>query len=224
MDSRLGALDAGCGASTRKGCRVALVAGTALALALAGSWAVGQHGLQIAPGQAHVLDAMIAAALLAYVLAMALPFVPGIEIGLALMMLLGEDGIVLVYLATQLALVLSYLMGKWVPTRYVGAAFRWLRMEHAARLLETIEAVPPAGRAAYLSTRAPARWLAALGRHPGLALATVLNLPGNAVIGGVGGIGMIAGMCRAYPLAHYLVLVAAATTPVPLFLLRRGAA
>jgi len=212
------------GASARKGWRIAALCLALLAFAVAGSWAAGQHRLQIAPEHAHVLDAMVALALLAYVLAMALPFVPGIEIGLALMMVLGEEGIVLVYAATQAALLLSFLLGRWVPARFAGAAFRWLGMHRAAELLDTIERIPSAQRAAYLARRAPRRWSAALARHHGLALAVVLNLPGNALIGGAGGIGMIAGMSRAISLARYGLLVAAATTPVPVFLLLRGVA
>jgi hypothetical protein len=44
-----------------------------------------------------------------YVVLMALPFMPGIEIGLMLMAMLGVGGIVLVYLCTVLALSLSFL-------------------------------------------------------------------------------------------------------------------
>jgi len=221
MQADLASLDAGFGAPARKRTRAALAAIAVLALVLAGNWLVGQHRIHISPEHAHLLDTMIAAALLAYVLAMALPFVPGIEIGLALMMVLGDEGILLVYAATQLALLLSFSLGRWVPTRHVAAAFRWLGLARAAVLLQSIEKISPAERADYLVRRAPGRWSAALGRHLGLALALVLNLPGNAVIGGAGGIGMIAGMSRAIPLARYLLLVAAATTPVPVFLLLR---
>ncbi len=213
--------DAAFGAPARQWPRVALVAVVVLALVAAGNWAGVQHRFHIAPGHAHLLDTMIAAALLAYVLAMALPFLPGIEIGLALMMALGDEGILLVYGATQLSLLLSFLVGRWVPARHVGAALRWLGLDRAARLLQAIEAVPPAERAAWLAHRAPGRWSAALGRHHGLALALALNMPGNAVIGGAGGIGMIAGMSRAIPLARYVLVIAAATTPVPVFLLLR---
>jgi hypothetical protein len=221
LQADLSRFDASLGAPARNWPRIALVAIAVLALAAAGDWIGAPLRLPLAPEHAQLREAMIGAALLAYVLAMALPFVPGIEIGLALMMLLGEEGILLVYGATQLSLLLSFVLGRWVPTRRVGAAFRWLGLDRAAGLLQRIEAVPPAERAAYLARRAPGRWSAALGRHHGLALAVLLNLPGNALIGGAGGIGMIAGMSRAIPLARYALLVAAATTPVPVFLLLR---
>lgn len=204
--------------------RIAVVLGTLLVLAAAGTWAGAQHGLHVGPEHAQLLDAMIGVALVAYVLAMAVPFVPGIEIGLALMMVLGDQGVLLVYAATQCALALSFVLGRWVPARLVGAAFRWLGMERAAGLLHSVAAMPRTQQSAYLARSSTGRWAGLLARHPDLALAVALNLPGNALIGGGGGIGMIAGMCRLFPTSRYLLVVALATSPVPVFLLLRGAA
>ena len=203
--------------------RLAVLACALTALSLVGSWIDGQFRLRIKPEDAGMIDAMIIAILVAYVLAMAIPFVPGIEIGLALMLVLGSEGILLVYLATQLALAMSFLLGRTVPTRSVIALFRRLRLERAWRLVEEINAAPSAAeRTDVLAKRIPKGGFRFLARHPFLALALILNLPGNAILGGAGGIGMIAGMSRAYPFSRYLLLVAAATTPVPLFLLATG--
>ena len=212
------------GVPAQRGWRLAALGVALLALGVMGSWMGGQHPVEIPSEHAQAFDAMVWAALLSYVLAMALPFVPGIEIGLVLMMVLGDEGIVLVYAATQIALLLSFTLGRWVPVHWAGAAFRWLGLERAARLLQAMESIPPTERAAVLARRVPGRWGATLARHYGVALALLLNLPGNAVIGGAGGIGLIAGMSRAIPLVRYLALVAVATTPVPLFLLLRGTA
>jgi hypothetical protein len=136
-----------------------------------------------------------------------------------LMLLLGPGGIALVYLCTQLALALSFLLGRLVPTRVIAGAFGWLRMERAKRLVEELESTPPAQRIEALTARSPRRWVSLLLRHRYLALAAILNLPGNAVIGGAGGIGMIAGLSRAYTFPRFLVLMAVSTLPVPLFLI-----
>ena len=45
---------------------------------------------------------------------------PGIEIGVMLMAMLGIGGIVLAYLCTVLALSLSFLLGRLVPPSYIG--------------------------------------------------------------------------------------------------------
>jgi hypothetical protein len=50
-------------------------------------------------------------------------------------------------------------------------------------------------------------------------IAIALNLPGNALIGGGGGIGLISGMSRLYPFPKYILLVSLAITPLPLLLL-----
>jgi hypothetical protein len=52
-------------------------------------------------------------------------------------------------------------------------------------------------------------------RHRFIALAIVLNIPGNIIIGGGGGIAMIAGMSGLYSLPRYLLTVAIAVAPIP---------
>lgn len=181
--------------------RLALLAAVLLALCGAGARVATLCDLKSWVAQGELFSAVVCAATAVYVLAMALPFIPGIEIGLALMLVLGAEGVVLVYLCTQLALALSYLAGRLVPRATLARAFAFLGMERAHRLVTS-----PAG---------------AIPR-PGLALAALLNLPGNAVIGGAGGIGMLAGITRALSFPRYLLLVALATTPVPLVLLLGG--
>jgi len=67
-----------------------------------------------------------------------------------------------------------------------------------------------------LLARAPARVIPRLLRHPCLALALALNLPGNSLIGGGGGIALSAGISGLYPMRSYLATVAVAVAPVPL--------
>ena len=165
---------------------------------------------------AHEIPAslLIAASAAIYVFAMALPFVPAIEIGLALMLLLGEKGIVLVYVCTQVALSLSYLAGRLIPPAAMVRAFACLGMPCAKRLvmgLHAADAGTPDPRVPLCARR--------LQRYPGLALAALINLPGNAVIGGAGGIAMVAGITRLLPFGRYVMVMATATAPVTLALL-----
>jgi hypothetical protein len=135
--------------------------------------------------------------LLAYAALMAIPFVPGIELGLGLMLLLGRDGIVAVYLATQVALLLSFLCGRRLP----GPAG-----DPAAALESRLwPCLRPAWRR--------------LARHRHLGLALALNLPGNGAIGGAGGIALAVGASRAVGLPAFVLTVAVATSPLPLLLL-----
>ena len=126
--------------------RLAAIIGCLLALNFFGGWLASQLNLQIWPQHSDVIELMIVAIVVGYVLAMAVPFVPGIEIGLALMLLLGPGGIVLVYLCTQFALALSFLLGRLVPTCFIARVFGWLHLERPRRLLEELERIPPEQR------------------------------------------------------------------------------
>lgn len=158
-----------------------------------------------------------------YVVLMALPFLPGIEIGLMLMAMLGAGGIALVYLCTVLALSLSFLAGRHLPPRYVARALGWLRLERGRKLVTDLEPLGAEERLRFLAQIAPSRIVPFLLRHRYLVLAVLFNLPGNALIGDGGGIALIAGMSRLFPFPKFVLLVCVAITPVPLLFLIRAA-
>jgi len=157
-----------------------------------------------------------------YVVLMALPFIPGIEVGLMLMAMLGVGGIVLVYLCTVLALSLSFLAGRLLPPRYVARALGWLRLERARKLVTELEPLAAEERFRFLARSTPSRIVPFLLRHRYLVLAVLFNLPGNVVIGDGGGIALIAGMSRLFPFPKFVFLVCLAITPVPLLFLLRA--
>lgn len=69
-----------------------------------------------------------------------------------------------------------------------------------------------------LLAHAPARMIPGLIRYQYLALALALNLPGDSLIGGGGGIPLAAGMSGLYSLPVYFATVAVAVSPVPLLI------
>ena len=157
-----------------------------------------------------------------YVVLMALPFMPGIEIGLMLMAMLGVGGIVLVYLCTVLALSLSFLAGRLLPPRYIARALGWMRLERARRLVTELETLNEEERFRFLARSTPSRIVPFLLRHRYLVLAVLFNFPGNVIIGDGGGIALIAGMSRLFSFPKYVLLVCLAITPVPLLFLLRA--
>ena len=203
--------------------RIGVVIGVVVLLNLAGSWIAAQLNVQIWPRHSYMIDFITLASVAVYMVAMALPFVPGIEIGLGLMLVLGRGAILPIYLCTQVSLALSFLLGRLVPVTVIVRFLGWLRLVRARRLLEELEQLEPAHRLDHLLSRTSNRWTNAMLRYRYLALGLVLNLPGNAIIGGAGGIGMIAGMSRMFRFSGYVLLVAVATTPVPVLLLLGGA-
>jgi hypothetical protein len=158
-----------------------------------------------------------------YVVLMALPFMPGIEIGLMLMAMLGVGGIVLVYLCTVFALSLSFLAGRLLPPHYVARALGGLRLEQARKLVTDLEPLGAEERLRFLARGAPSKIVPTMLRHRYLVLAVLFNLPGNALIGDGGGIALIAGMSRLFPFPKFVLLVCLAITPVPLIFLLRAA-
>ena len=141
------------------------------------------------------------------------------ELGLAMMMVFGVRGVVLVYLGTLLALSLSYFLGRWVSLGRVAKLFGWLKLERARQVVEALAGVSREERLAMMLSVAPGRWVAFMLRHRYLSLMILLNLPGNALLGGGGGIGFMAGSSGLLAYPGYIMAVALAILPFPLMFL-----
>jgi hypothetical protein len=81
---------------------VILIAGLAVVGGRAGEWVMAQLDFRVIPSTEPMLHRMIMAAIAVYVVLMVLPFCPGIEIGLGLIVLFGAPIVPLVYGATVL--------------------------------------------------------------------------------------------------------------------------
>lgn len=164
----------------------------------------------------HVMGPVVLAVLGAFILLSALPFVPGVEIGVGLLLVFGQQIALGVYLAMVTALLLAYGIGRFVPARLCLAAFGYLGFSRAHRLVEDMAKLDRDARLSYLTQVAPNRFVPLLLRNRYLALMLILNIPGNALLGGAGGIGLAAGMSGLYSPLGYLVAVLLAVAPVPL--------
>ena len=178
-----------------------------------------QIEFQLFPRHDSMLQFMVLGVTLLYVLLMAIPFMPGIEIGLALMILLGSKGALLVYLSTVLALSLSFIIGRRTPPHLIKQLLHWFHLYEASALVAQLEPLGQQQRLKLLYEKAPSKLVPFLLRHRYLAIVATLNLPGNALIGGGGGIGVIAGMSKIFPFYAFILTVAVATAPVPILFL-----
>ena len=178
---------------------------------------VDRLGIQIWPEYMEILDRAILVAMVLYILLMSLPFLPGVEIGFMLMVMLGPKGVAIVYICTVLALMISFSVGRLIPLHHLVSLLEWLHFKRAASLLTSFSEVPPENRLGYLTDRVSVKVVPSILKHRYLTLALLLNLPGNALIGGGGGIGMMAGMSRLYSYPVCFLIVAAAVLPVPMF-------
>jgi len=199
--------------------KISLIVGFLVLLNYGGSLVVEQINFQLWPEHEHLMITVLWFAIVVYVLWMALPFVPGIELGLALMVMLGTRGVVLVYLCTLLSLSLSFTIGRLIPLNGFARFLGWLHLHKAQDLVLQLEPLNSEEKLDFLLRSAPSKVIPFLLKHRYLTIAIALNLPGNALIGGGGGIGLITGMSRLYPFPKYILLVSLAITPLPILLL-----
>ena len=199
--------------------KISLIIGFLVLLNYGGSLVVEQINFQLWPEHEHLMIRVLWFAIVVYVLWMAIPFVPGMELGLALMIMLGTRGIVLVYLCTLLSLSLSFTIGRLIPLNGFARFLGWLHLYKAQDLVLQLEPLNSEEKLNFLLRTAPSKVIPFLLKHRYLTIAIALNLPGNALIGGGGGIGLITGMSRLYPFPKYILLVSLAITPLPILLL-----
>ncbi len=164
------------------------------------------------------MNLMIALALVLYIMLLAVPFVPGAEIGMILLTLGGAELAPLVYLATVLSLCLAFAIGRLVPEAVIARALAWVGLTRAAELSARFETLPPAGRARALRKILHVPGLPTVIRYRYVALALAMNLPGNVVIGGGGGIALTAGLSRLFSPGKFLLTTLIAVLPVPLLI------
>lgn len=195
--------------------RVAVIA----AIAVAASWLIS-YGMDLstrlpAASQGPMQIAAIATAVLVYMLLIATPFVPGVEIGLALLVLRGASIAPIVYLATVLGLLLAFCIGRLVPEATLVRTFRDLRLRRAADLMADYCTMSLEERQATLQSRLP-KWLAAPTlRWRYVTLALLINTPGNTVLGGGGGLMLAAGLSRLFVPSKTVLTLAIAVLPFP---------
>jgi hypothetical protein len=205
--------------------RALLIAGYAalvVGCVLAGPWLANLVQFDWPAMDEPQLHRMLLLVTVTYVLTLALPFVPGAEIGLALLMVMGPAIVPLVYGSTVAALSISFLVGRLIPARVTATGLSAFGLHRARDLMLRLEALDPAERMKFLSSSAPQRMLPFLLRHRYLMFALALNLPGNSLIGGGGGIALAAGLSRLVSPAGFLATVAIAVAPVPLLFLLTG--
>ncbi|MDF0602050.1 hypothetical protein P1J78_15010 [Psychromarinibacter sp. C21-152] len=170
---------------------------------------------EIRPMSDPAMRGFVTGAVALYVLTAAIPFVPGAEIGLALLLMFGGAAAPVVYAGMVGALLLSYGAGRLVPPDRLCRALRWMRLRRAAELVCELAGMPQEERAARLAGRLPPVF-GRLVRNRHVLLALLINMPGNTLLGGGGGLAFAAGLSGVYGFPGYALTVVVAVAPVPL--------
>lgn len=206
--------------------RLAIRLAAILALVIAATWV--SHlirdalNLEVRPSNEQMVHRAIMLGTAAYVVLLALPFVPGAEIGIAMLTAFGASIVPLVYAATVSAMMLAFTIGRLVPIDALGRVLARFRMQRAADLMTRAAPLPRNARLEMLLEGAPPRTVALALRHRYVALALAVNVPGNAIIGGGGGIMMMAGLSGIFAPVPTFLAIAIAVSPVPLAIVILG--
>jgi hypothetical protein len=154
---------------------------------------------------------------IAYLLLLALPFIPGVELGLLIMLIFGRDGVIAAYLATIGGLCLAYTAATLLPNQMTSRWMSRLGLSGAAgnpgaAINNIVANTNGTGRAA-------GRFASFLLDHRYLTLAACLNLPGNSALGGGGGIAFLCGLSGQFRWRLFILTVVLATAPIPFLVL-----
>ena len=159
------------------------------------------------------LSVLIAGGLL-YILLLSLPFVPGVELGVLLMCVFGKEGIVFVYLSTIAGLNLAFLLGRFVPQKWIESCLEKFGFsDSVANQNNKIDRV--LDRSMFGQKLYRHRLRPYLLKNHYLMLAVLFNVPGNSILGGGGGISLAYGHNPNVSWKRFLLTVVMATAPVP---------
>ena len=202
--------------------RVGLVVAFIVCINLFARWLGHQLEIEVRPSNDHMIHGIIIMSLVVYTVLIAIPFVPSVEVGWGLMLLLGADLAPLVYLFTVVGLSASYIVGRRIPESRLQTFLEEFSLTRASQLVGKLKTLGTEQRLSLLLARAPAKFIPTLMRHRYLAVAVALNIPGNTVIGGGGGISLVAGMSRLFGFCRFVLTLAVAVAPVPLLIVIFG--
>ena len=203
-------------AALRMALRIVVVLAVAYGAHLAMDWLM--HATESLPPERQPLarGAVLFLACLVYALLIAVPFVPGVEIGLSLLMMRGAEAAPGVYIATLTGLGLAYLAGRHIPLAWLRQLFLDLRLTGACAMIDRLAPLSPTDRLRLMHRALPDRVATGFLRWRYLWLALLVNLPGSSLIGGGGGILMLAGLSGVFAPGPVALTLALAVAPVPL--------
>ncbi|NRF62046.1 hypothetical protein [Vibrio coralliilyticus] len=136
----------------------------------------------------HSTPQLLLVLLFMYSILLALPYVPSAEIALCILLVLGSQSALIVYMFTILGLSIPYFAGRYFRIK------KSIQVDH------------------FIAGSNVLKWASSM--SPMLSLSLLLNMPGNSVVGGGGGIGIVYGSSNLLPPLKYILGVSMAALPV----------
>ena len=103
------------------------------------SYVVEALELEIRPSNEDFVHRMTMLAATAYAILIAVPFVPGVEIGLALIAMLGPRIVFLVYVCTVIGLCAAFAVGRIASLNWLAGLLEGLGLTKGGALVRRIE-------------------------------------------------------------------------------------
>jgi len=204
---------------TSRKSRLMALGGFMLLLCAVGFWSNQYLHHQIWPidtDQGHLLSGAL---VLIYAICMILPFMPAIELGLILLVMLDIQGILMLYLVTVFSLSISYTIGSLVPGQVLKRLFQYLHFYKAADLLCARGECNEKQQINRFLEHAPKRLIPFLLRHRYCVFGVAVNTPGNMLLGGAGGIAMMSGVSRLFNFRTFVLAVMISVLPLPVIVI-----
>ena len=181
-----------------------------------GGWLLQQLNFETHPALDPNLRLEILLMVAIFMAASAIPFVPGAEIGIGLMVMFGGRVIIVVYVCMVAAFLLAFVAGRFVPATFIAKTLNCLGSGRAEEMFIRLCHTDIDQRIDKLINKLPGNMVPVLSDHRYLAAMLLLNMPGNSLLGGGGGIAFICGMSGIFSFAYFALAVAIAVAPVPL--------
>jgi hypothetical protein len=161
---------------------------------------------------------MLALFLLVYAVLIAVPFVPGVEVGLTLMAMEGPWIAPWIYLATAAGLILAFVFGELLPYPSLHRILADLGLRRACRLIDRLQPLDKAHRLQLLERRSPTWAKPMVSHYRYVVIALLINLPGSSLFGGGGGLMFLSGFSRLFRIGPMILTILIAVAPVPLLI------
>lgn len=152
-----------------------------------------------------------------YFITSALPFVPSAEIGFGLLIVFGGAIAPFVFLTSALAFFTAFLIGHFVSIRRLARMLEYFGLQRAPVFLRRLRKLSGKERLAFLMQESPTKLGPLMLKYRYLAIVVLMNIPGNALIGGGGGISFTAGVSGLFTPIGFAVATSFAVLPYPLF-------
>ncbi len=152
-----------------------------------------------------------------YFITSGLPFVPSSEIGFGLLIIFGGEMAPMIVLVSSAGLITSFLVGKYVPKRRLAKLLEWFGLEKAPNFLIQLQGMSPQEKLDHMMQGVSKSFARSLMTYRYLGIMALLNIPGNAVIGGGGGIAFMAGVTGLFSTKGFAISAILGVLPYPLF-------